>query len=854
MKFSRISEALAKKGYDFKKKFIPYATDVCDYLRRHDVVYQTPVKNGADGLFVGNGDFAAMIWGTNSSLEMQINKNDLWVFPDEEGCMLLRAAGQLKLDFGMPVFDQLFIDSYEARMDIAHEKVTFASECDFANITTVLFADPDKNLLYVTVKGKIDGETTLRMSMERYGSRGYRSWNSSARQPAASCMGLAESDAADGLISLYEPFDESGKVCCAMAASCTDSSAVSSRTSTRRAELSVPVSGDFDITFNVAVSSGSAESGVLASAKALLGESDVMASADRRDAWWSDFWNRSFVHLTKEGAERDFDYLENLYYIQNYLMGVSSRGRYPAPFNGGLCVWNHDIRQWVNPHHWNTQQAYWSLEEANRPELMKPYLDTYFNMMPQAREHALGVYGSEHGIAITEMHDFEGRMLAYHNAPTPTMQIGMFFWNHYLYNKDEKYLSDIAYPFISGCAELYTEYAKLDENTGKYNIGPVMPAESAAYDDLYNTVLDGSMARAILPAAIKASEILGVDSDRAAAWQNLLDNLFDFTYMRDYSPECPLGDMLGVGVMSDMKTVIGVSHGFLRSETPVMPAGVVGLRDKGTRIFNAVRYTAEKVAASALAITPMASLWARMGEGDKAVSSLFDAIDSLQHFSQGLFFNLDGNHNISRSVKEFKLGHGPRELALPFYQRDYIYDERSVYNNVEVCDSENNILRRVTVPTQAFAQCGLETPGILTHGYQELALQSHEGVIRIYPAFEGGYEGVFTLKAHGGFMVTGMIAERGVVPFAAVKSIFGGECVIDAPFEGLEIYTADGESVAFTKDEEGFVHFGTEKETAYFLCGSELDTDDIPGALLETETNGKFKSCRSAVIGKDICW
>jgi hypothetical protein len=312
--------------------------------------------------------------------------------------------------------------------------------------------------------------------------------------------------------------------------------------------------------------------------------------------------------------------------------------------------------------------------------------------------------------------------------------------------------------------------------------------------------------------------------------------------------------MLGVGVMSDMKTVIGVSHGFLRSETPVMPAGIVGLRDKGTRIFNAVRYTAEKVAASALAITPMASLWARMGEGEKAISSLFDAIDSLQHFSQGLFFNLDGNHGISRSVKEFKLGHGPRELALPFYQRDYIYDERSVYNNVEVCDSENNILRRVTVPTQAFAQCGLETPGILTHGYQELALQSHEGVIRIYPAFGEGYTGMFTLKAAGGFMVTGVIGKKGIVPFIAVKSLFGGECVIDAPFEGLEIYTADGEAVSFTKDDEGFVHFDTEKETAYFLCSRELDTDDIPAAIFETEENGKLKTCRTAVIGKDICW
>jgi len=854
MNFTQIKNTLASRGFDLNGRFIPYAADVCDYLRRHDVVYQTPVKNGADGLFVGNGDFAAMVWGTNESLKFQINKNDLWVYPDEEGCMLLRAAGQLALDFGMPVFDELFIDYYEARMDIAHEKVTFDSESAFAKVSCELFADPDKNLLYVTVKGSIDGETTLRLSMERYGSRGYRSWNSDSRLPAGSCLGLAVSEASEGKISLYEPFDETGKVCCAMSAVCTDGNTSVKRVSSRRAELSVAVSGDFNLSFAVAVASGSADACVLECAKALADEADVCAGAVARDAWWQEYWNRSFVHLTKKGREADFDYLENLYYIQNYLMGVSSRGRYPAPFNGGLCVWNHDIRQWVNPHHWNTQQAYWSLEEANRPELMKPYLGTYFNMIPQAREHALGVYGSEHGIAITEMHDFEGRMLAYHNAPTVVMQIGMFFWNHYLYNKDEKFLRETAYPFISGCAELYTEYAKLDETTGKYNVGPVMPAESAAYDDLYNTVLDGSMARAILPAAIKAAAILGVDADRAEAWQNLLDNLFDFTYMRDYSPECPLGDMLAVGVMSDMKTVIGVSHGFLRSETPVMPAGIVGLRDRGTRLFNAVRYTAEKVAASALAITPMASLWARMGEGDKALSGLFDAIDSLQHFSQGLFFNLDGYHGHSRAVKNEKLGFGPRELALPFYQRDYIYDERVAFENVRVSDRDGNELRRAKVPTQVFAQCGLETAGILTHGYQELAMQSHEGVIRIYPAFEGAYEGFFTLKAHGGFMVTGIITKEKTVPFAAVKSLFGGECVIDAPFEGLEIFTDAGESVSFTKDSEGFVHFDTEEGAIYLLAGAELEEGDIPTVSFDNAANTQLKTCRCAVIGKDICW
>ena len=72
---------------------------------------------------------------------------------------------------------------------------------------------------------------------------------------------------------------------------------------------------------------------------------------------WSKFWSQSFVHLGN-------DYIENLYYLRRYLMASSSRGKFPVVFNGGLWTWNHDVRNWVTPHHWNTQQQYWGLSAA----------------------------------------------------------------------------------------------------------------------------------------------------------------------------------------------------------------------------------------------------------------------------------------------------------------------------------------------------------------------------------------------------------------------------------------------------------------------------------------------------------
>lgn len=856
MNFSTVKDSLKVKGYDLSGVYVPYAMDIRDYMCRHDVVYRTPMKQGFDGLPIGNGNIGAMVWNTDEAISLQINKNDLWIYPDEEDCRLLRAAGQLKLDFGMPIFNQLYLDNYEARLSLADATAIFTSETAFGKIEAKLTVDSDKNNLMVSVAGEVSEPTTLRLSMERYGSRGYRGWNSEVRGGSHNGLGLAKAEAKDGRISVFEPFDETGNVSCAMAGAGVGDGFTATKINSRRAELSVEVEGKFDCMFIVSVASTQESSDPAAYAAETLNEAlGSVCEIKRRTAeWWRDFWNRSFVHFAKKGEEADFDYLENLYYIQNYVMGMSSRGMFPAAFNGGLCVWNHDIRQWVVPHHWNTQQAYWSIEEGNHPELMKPYIDTYFRILPSASEHAKAIFDSDRGLCISEGHEFDGRMVLYHNTTTPAMQIAIHFWNHYLYNKDETYLREIAYPFISRCANLYADMAEFDEVTGKYNIGPVMPAESAAYNNLYNTVIDASMTRYILPAAIKAAEILGIEGEQVDEWRDLYENMFDFIYMRDYSPECPLGDMLVTGLLPDMKTMIGVSHGFCRAETPVMPAGIIGLRDKGSRLFEAVKYSTGRIMASALAITPQSGLWARMGEGDKAVSSLFDAIDSLQHFSQGLFYNLDGFHGHSRVVKKDKLGFKYNELALPFYQRDYLYDERTAYENVRVRDENGEVLRTVEVPTQALAQCGLETPGILTHAFQELAMQSFEGVIRIFPSFYEGYDGVFTLKAMGGFMVTGATMDGKVTPYAIVKSLHGGKCVIDANFDSLVICDADGNEVSYSIDEEGFVNFETEAGKTYVMYSESLTEDQIASVAFDKVVNNGRKSFRTANIGSNPCF
>ena len=843
MDFRTLRTAMEKKGYSFSESWIPYSMDVCDYLRRHDVVFRSPMLKGFEGFPIGNGNIAAMVWNSDEALEMQINKNDLWVYPDENNFLNLCAAGQLKLDFGMPVFNQLFLDDFEGRMRLSDATAVFAAETPFAKVDTRLFIDSDSNVLVIEVSGEVQEKTTLRLSMERYGSRSYTRWDCVLRGDAASCLGKARAEAKDGVISVFEPFDETGKLSCAMAAACLQDSKVS-LVSGRRAEIAMEVEGSFRRTLVVATVSSLDDEDPMAKAISLVKDAaDVSVLRARTTAWWREYWNRSFVHMTKKDDAASFDYLENLYYIQNYVMGVSSRGKYLAIFNGALCVWNHDIRQWVNPHHWNIQQAYWSLEQANRPELMAPYLETYSRIIPQAQAHAKKMFNSDNGLAITEMHDFEGRMQGYPNTMTPAMQIAIH------------YLRDVAFPFISRCASLYSDYATFDEKTGKYNIGPAMPAECAPYHNLFNTSVDATMSRYILPVALKAAEILGIESEQTAAWKKLYDNLFDFAYVMDYSEENKSVEMLSIGFLPDEKDpskpglMIGPSHGFARTIGPIMPAGIIGLKDKDTRLFKSVRYACSQLSKSALAITPTAIVWARVGEGDNAFSTLFDSIDCLQHFPQGMYYNIDHWSWYSRDVVRDNLRWSKNELALPFYQRDYVYDQQSVYPAVN--EYNNGIVRTFRRQTQPYAQCGLETAGIMTDAYQEIAMQSYEGVIRLFPSESENCEGLFTLKAVGGFMVSGARNADGVAPFAVVRSLLGEKCVIDAPFAGLSVCTADGTEVAYAIDQDGFVTFDTEKDTTYILWGADLTEDAIPSAQFDMTINADWKSFRNAFLGRE---
>jgi hypothetical protein len=103
-------------------------------------------------------------------------------------------------------------------------------------------------------------------------------------------------------------------------------------------------------------------------------------------------------------------------------------------------------------------------------------------------------------------------------------KIAYTYWQRYEYTLDQAWLQDRAYPMLKGVAEFYRNYPNIKKgDDGKYHLHHVNSNESVQGgrdpDEEISSILG------ILPAVIKASEILGTDAKMRPIWKEFLDHL-----------------------------------------------------------------------------------------------------------------------------------------------------------------------------------------------------------------------------------------------------------------------------------------------------------------------------------------
>jgi alpha-L-fucosidase 2 len=184
---------------------------------------------------------------------------------------------------------------------------------------------------------------------------------------------------------------------------------------------------------------------------------------DSHQQWWKSYWAKSSIRIPDT-------ILEKQYYLEMYKFGAAARDGAPpislqavwTADNGKLPPWKGDFH-----HDLNTQLSYWPAYIGNHLEEEMGFLNWLWKNKPVFEKYTKDYYGSS-GLNVpgvtTLTGDPMGGWIQYSFGPTVSAWLGFHFYQHWIYSRDSDFLKEKAYPWISDVAIFLEELSVRDEN------------------------------------------------------------------------------------------------------------------------------------------------------------------------------------------------------------------------------------------------------------------------------------------------------------------------------------------------------------------------------------------------------
>ncbi len=790
-------------------------------VSRYNPVYLDCPRDPMDGLPLGNGHIGALLWCDDSRLYCVLNRSELWTevaarefhnwdIAEEERSPTLRHGGRIVIDFGLPVFDTVYLTDCRIELDLTTGSATGAVTSVFGTVEWSALVTEGADFLRLKWRTRLTEAARQQVTVERYGSRSFGRWYSQWRhEPEA---GLAETRCtarADGIA--VSDTASGGRF--VLAASCfgADAKPLPGRRNNRfGGDFTIDTPGTWEVAALLSAPGG---------AEGLEGERRLAAECrvayderlQRNAGRWRDFWQRS--HLS--GGD---PHLDGLWHLHMYYANAAQRGPVPGRFIGGLWEWMHDFQAWGFFFHWNQQMIYWSLEAAGHAAVCRPYLDWRFQALECNRSSAALLFQRPGGWA-SDVCDWRGCPSVYERSNhTPPAQIALEFYRHYRYTGDLAFLRDRALPYMIDAA-LFLAAGLEAGDDGKLHTASGSACEGwILFTDQHSELM---CLRTLLPAVLEALRLTGTVDARCDGFADILTRLAEVPLMADLeaasAPDgsCGVGVAAGVPWRGTKRFAAGrrVSDGaadasFFASSAPlqyatefairrlerqrplaeapqplhpannegigpgsetlgIFPCGVIGLADRGTEAYDIAWNTvlAQSSCEGIIAWDPEPVLMARLGMGELLERQLHGFISSFQAFANGWFAD-------SFLMREALLARG----------ENMIYD---------VERGDPRLQPRRPVRAWPFRHMGLEGLGVVACALNERFLQSHDGVIRIAPAVTAKMTAEFTLHAVGGHVVSAQVREGGVC-WARIEIGWAAGCRVSNPWRRARLTGPDG--------------------------------------------------------------
>ena len=512
----------ADQSFDPARGFL--AVDYGPYLAKHNIVFNKPITDFMSGMTVGNGRVGAMVWNANG-----ITAQVVGVDASPQACFSegrLNLATSPPMDSGNAAFQQT-LSLYDGTLTAQYD----------ADRTVTFMGSPNSELLGIHVEDKRAGvkSVTFQVSMwdpNTQMTSTVDNWHSMQTDVSDINAWKTVTPYADPAgAGLSRGQTDAWKFGYTLAASVEGTAFTTAQVDARTVRLQITPAASYTIWIACASRQNAPGNNSAAQAAALLAgikTAGYAATLAAYKAWWHAFWAKSFVQFSNPAGDADF--LENYYYLANYLVASGSYGKFPFQFINGVYHSNADLGiDWSGGYwYWNQRDVLNSFLASNRVDVIDGYYKLYSDLLPKLKALTQSRFKID-GVWTPETIRWDGDA-TWTTSSTFTDNIfstggelsdNMF--DRFEYTQDSAFLKTIAYPYMKETAKFLAAKYSHNASTGQYYMASSNVHET--YWDVPGGIIDYAAVRSLFPNAIKINTLLGDDAALAAKWRDVYGNI-----------------------------------------------------------------------------------------------------------------------------------------------------------------------------------------------------------------------------------------------------------------------------------------------------------------------------------------
>lgn len=461
-------------------------------------------------------------------------------------------------------------------------------------------------------------------------------------------------------------------------------------------------------------------------------------------AWWKEYWQQSSVTLPDT-------LLEKQWYLEMYKFAAASRKG--APPISLQAIWTADNGQtppWRGDYHsdLNTQLSYWPGYAANHLEESSVFTDWLWQIKDTSEKFTRQFFGVD-GLNVACIATLTGEPIggwsAYSHSPSTAGWLSHHFYLQWKYSMDNNFLSRRAYPWVKEVARFFEEISVWENGKRKLPLSTSPEINDNTLEAWFQQTTNYDLANIRLTYTVATEMALALGlTEEAERWQQQLT-------------EWPAEASNETGLLIAPGTPLNESHRHFSHLLSFHPFGLIDVNNGNGNtglILRSIKHVEDLGTEwwTGYTYAWMANMKARVFDGDGALRNLHIFSKA---FCSPNSFHLNGDQT--------KSGYS-----------DYTYRPFTLEGNFACAAA-----------------------------IQEMLLQSHTGIIRVFPALPKKWkEASFTtLRAMGAFLVSAKY-ENGKTTFIKIESEKGGSLQIHNPFTN-RITTRNmkpGEVITLTKD------------------------------------------------------